>query len=226
MKKYFFVILSSLLFSSVAFAQGISVSSENSKTVYAENGLNYDIKKVTAENDGYELKISIVFNGAPVINKKDRIVVMVDDVSIGGKVPTEYRDRNGRSPATYTKVNSSVDFYGFHTPDTQSKSSAWKLSDNWKSVGSAYTFSSDSITYTIPLDYITDGKRKASASDTFKIVVFISDFWEGRDNPLDNGTIHVKDVVPANGVALGTNRADADTVIVNFSNCLTLSGNF
>lgn len=219
----------SLLFCSISFAQGFFVStetvfSENSKTLYVTDGLNYDIKKVSVENDGFSLIISIFFNGLPVINKKDRIVVLIDDASLGGKVPTEYRDRNGRSPATYTKVNASVEFYGFHSPDTQAKGSAWKCSDNWVAKGSSYTLSSDSITYTIPLDYITDGKRKASATDTFRIVTFISDFWEGKEDPLDNGTMHVKDVVPANGVALGKNRADNDTVVVNFSNCLTLAG--
>lgn len=229
MKKFLSVIICSLLilfYPCIAcFGQEVSSAvSENSKTVYARNGLNYDIKKVVAENDGSVVKISISFNGAPVINKKDRIVVLIDDIDVGGKIPTEYRDRNGRSPATYTKVNGSVDFYGFHSPDSMSKASAWKYSDEWKASGSVYTLPSDSVTYTIPLDYISDGKKKASASDTFKIVVFISDYWEGMEDPLDNGTMHVKDVVPANGVALGNNRAESDTVVVNFPSCLTLSG--
>ena len=228
MRNYLFFIACAFLFCSVAsaeiYVEPVSVSSENSKTLYEEDCLNYDIKSVSAENDGTDLRITVLFNGVPVINKKDRVVVMIDDVEIGGKVPTEYADRNGRSPATYTKVNSSVEFYGFHTPDTQAKASAWKCSDTWKAWGDGYALSSPSITYTIPLDYISDGKKRAVATDTFKIVVFISDYWEGREEPLDNGTIHVKDVVPANAVALGKNRADSDTVIVNLSSCLTLPG--
>lgn len=223
MLKYFFITLFAFVFSFALFAENKIVSSENSRTVYSENGLNYDIKKVSVENNGDSLKIAIKFNGIPVIRKKDRIVVLIDDTKIGGKTPTEYRDRNGRSPATYTKVDGSVDFYGYHCPDTQgSKGSAWKISESWKKTETdyVYTLNSDTIEYTIPMEYIADGKRKAAASDTFRIIVFISDFWEGYEDPMDNGTIHVKDVVPAKGVAISKTRSESDTIIVNFNNCL------
>ena len=214
------------LLASLAAAQPVTVSTDSTRNV-REDGLNRDIKKVSVTNDGKNLSITVSFSGAPVLHAHDRIIVMIDDTSLGGKTPTTYKDRLWKNPATYTKVDASVDFYGSEAPNwVNGTGSAWKKTHSWqKNADGNYAASVSDLTYTIDLNFISDGQRRAKSNDVFHVVVFLSEYWEGRADPQDNGTNHVIDVAPASVVSVGKTRSDADTVVINFANALTIQGN-
>ena len=214
------------LLCSVAAAQPVTVATDSTRSV-REDGLNRDIKKVSVTNDGKNLSVTIGFSGAPVLHSHDRIIVMIDDTSLGGKAPTVYKDRLWKNPATYTKVDTSVDFYGAESPNwVNGMGSAWKKAHTWqKNADGNFVASVSDLTYTIDLNFISDGQRRAKANDVIRVVVFLSEYWEGRADPQDNGTNHVIDAAPANAVAVSTTRANSDTVVISFANALTIQGN-
>ncbi len=229
-RRTFLLAIATLACTFPLYAQKLAATSNVTRTLHEENGYNRDITEVSVTNDGLNLSVSIKFAGVPVMDGMDKIVVMIDDTKLGGKEPTSYKDRLIRNPATYTKVDASVDFLGVECPQGES-SSPWAKGVPWKRTASwtqrddgKWEASSDTLTYSVRLDYIIVNGKKAAASDSFRAVVFISDYWENKDNAADNGTSHVIDVAPANAVAIGRTRADSDTVVVFFDKALILKG--
>ena len=209
-----------LLASLVSGAFADPVMSSTSRTLHEAAPLNRDIKSVSMEKastaEGDFLIITMSFLEKPVLDPKDKIILLVDDCSLGGKKATVYRDRGAKNPATYTTVDASVD-YSFIDVPGDGKSGACKTNYSWiLREDGLYEASTNELTFTVNVGYIMVEAKKAKVSDTFRLVAFVSDLWTTNGDPKLNGTSHVIDVVPASGVAVGTTQTDSDTVAVFF----------
>jgi len=212
--------LSGLLCSALISAQ--AVTSTVSRNVQEAAPLNRDIQSVSAEKAESAIKITMHFNSKPVLKGNDKIIIMIDDTAIGGKTPTEFRNRNFKNPATYTKANSSVD-YTYITIPNGSNYGACKTNFTWKSIGDdLFEASEQDLTFTISMDYITADAKQGKAGDTYRIITFISDLWANNANPQLNGTSHIIDVIPASGVAIGKTQTDSDTAVISFEKVIVL----
>ncbi len=211
-------------FTSVVFAE--PVLSTTSRTLHESAPLNRDIKSVSMEKtstkEGDFLIVTMKFLETPVLNPKDKIILLLDDSSLGGKKATEYRDRGVKNPATYTTVDASVD-YSFVDIPGDSKSGACKTNYSWTlREDGLYEASTNELTFTINIGYIMVETKKAKLADQFRLVAFISDLWTTNEDPKLNGTSHVIDVVPASGVAIGETQTESDTVAIFFDKGLIL----
>ncbi len=205
-------------FASSVFAE--PVSSTTSRTLHEVAPLNRDIKSVSMEKtstkEGDFLIVTMKFLETPVLNPKDKIILLLDDSSLGGKKATEYRDRGVKNPATFTTVDASVD-YSFVDVPGDSKTGACKTNYSWiQREDGLYEASTNELTFTINIGYIMVETKKAKLEDQFRLVAFISDLWTTNEDPKLNGTSHVIDVVPASGVAIGETQTESDTVAVFF----------
>ena len=159
--------LSGLLCSALISAQ--AVTSTVSRNVQEAAPLNRDIQSVSAEKAESAIKITMHFNSKPVLKGNDKIIIMIDDTAIGGKTPTEFRNRNFKNPATYTKANSSVD-YTYITIPNGSNYGACKTNFTWKSIGDdLFEASEQDLTFTISMDYITADAKQGKAGDNLYI---------------------------------------------------------
>ncbi len=205
-------------FASNAFAE--PVTSTTSRTLHEVAPLYRDIKSVSMEKmssaEGDFLIVTMRFLETPVLNPKDKIIILLDDNSLGGKKVTEYRDRGVKNPATYTTVDASVD-YSFVDVPGDSKTGACKTNYSWTlREDGLYEASTNELTFTINVGYIMVETKKAKITDQFRLVAFISDLWTTNEDPKLNGTSHVIDVVPASGVAIGETQTESDTVAIFF----------
>lgn len=220
---YMFIALLSAA-ASAAFAD--VVTSTSSRTLHEEAPLNRDIKSLSMERlltqDGEFLFVTMKFSGVPVLNPGDKLILLLDDSSLGGKKATEYRDRGVKNPATFTTVDASVD-YSFVDIPGEGRTGACRTNYSWKlREDGLYEASREDLSFMINIDYIMLEAKKAKGSDSFRLVAFISDLWKTNADPKLNGTSHVIDVAPASGVAIGHTQTESDTVAVFFSKALIL----
>ena len=172
--------------------------------------------------DGEFLFVTMKFSGVPVLNPGDKLILLLDDSSLGSKKPTEYRDRGVKNPATFTTVDSSVDFSIVDIPG-ESRSGACRTNFSWtRREDGLYEASREDLSFMINIDYIMVETKKAKGSDSFRLVSFISDLWKTNPDPKLNGTSHVIDVAPASGVAIGESQTESDTVAIFFDKALIL----
>lgn len=193
------------------------VSTDTKGLPESASGENFDIRSVSVTNDGKNLKISVEFSERPSAFKSSKITILIDDMNLGSE-KTSFTDRNWRNPASYTKVNTSIEYSGFDAVEGGSHVGKVVGDSKWvlDSPTGLYTATSNVLTYTVPLIQIKDSfNNVALPVDSFRVVVIFSECWSS-DDPLANGTVHPKDIVPASSSLVSKNKTEADSVSIDF----------
>lgn len=193
------------------------VSTDTRGLSKSDGGENFDIRSVSVTNDGKSLKVSVEFLDRPAAYRGSKISILIDDMDIGSE-RTSFTDRNWRNPASYTKVNTSVEYSGFDAVEGGSHVGRVIGDSKWVQdpATGLYTATSNVLTYTVPLIQIKDSFNNiALPVDSFRVVVIFSEYWTSSD-PLVNGTVHPKDIVPASSSLVSKNKTDADSIVVDF----------
>jgi fibronectin type 3 domain-containing protein len=199
-----------------------SMSSSDTLQLSSQSSVNRDISSVAVKQEGTNLIVNVNFDSVPYSWENDRIVIMIDDANLGSGT-TAYASKQWMNAAANMSVNSSVDFYGYDTMKNSDADDSNNMTtehtwtqDTSSSYGWAYYADSTTLSYTIPLANITDGTTSASASDTFRVAVFFSDYW-------NTGTTHVYDAVPASAATITADSETDDTLSVNFDKAIVYS---
>lgn len=199
-----------------------SVSSTDSLVLTSQSSVNRDISSVATKMDGTNFVVSVNFDSVPYAWENDRVAILIDDTALEN-TSISFGDNEWRNAASVMSVGSTVEFYGYDTmkasdandSNNMTTSHTWTQNSS-SSYGWAYFANGTTLTYTIPLANITDGTNTASATDTFRVVVFFSDYWS-------TGSTHVYDVVPSAAATITTGSEKNDTVSIDFNKALVYS---